>query len=85
MQLWIRGLQEARGSGRAEDIDLQNNFTYYGADWAGPIPEIEPDIVYVPETDCPFSNEQLRALPRMDVMSYLEGMQLYEQIIGMLP
>ncbi|CAB3991437.1 PREDICTED: uncharacterized protein LOC107331191 [Paramuricea clavata] len=71
IQLWIRGLQEARTSGRAEDIDFQNDSTYYGVDWAGPIPEIDPDIVAVPDTDCPFNNEQLRELPRLDGMTYL--------------
>lgn len=53
-------------------------------DWSGPIPEFEPDLVDIPDTQCPFNHEQLRGLPRMDGINYLDGIQMYSQIIAML-
>jgi hypothetical protein len=41
--------------------------------------------VEVPDTHCPFTNEQLRQLPQTNGITYLDGMQIYEQILAMLP
>ena len=60
-------------------VDAQN----YGIDWQGPIPDQDPDSVEVPETTCPFTEEQVNNLPTIDNLNSYEGSQIFNQITGL--
>ncbi|CAH3188561.1 unnamed protein product, partial [Porites lobata] len=62
MQLWISGLQEAWGSLGPEGEVFQGDYSNYGIDWQGPVPEQCPDYVEVPDTNCPFTEEEMHLL-----------------------
>lgn len=64
---------------------FQGDFTNYGIDWEGPVPEMSPDVVEVPETNCPFSEIQVNALPIVTNLSYIEAVHTFADIIKLLP
>jgi len=84
MQLWISGLQAAWGSQGPEDEVFQGDYANYGIDWQGPVPETSPDYVDVPDTNCPFTEEQRRVLPRTENLSYIEGVEAFSSIVSLL-
>ena len=61
------------------------DFTNYGIDWEGPVPETSPDVVEVPETNCPFSEVQANMLPTVTNLNYLEAVQTFIHIVNLLP
>lgn len=84
MQLWISGLQEAWNSLGPEGEVFQGDYSNYGIDWQGPVPEPCPDYVEVPETNCPFDEEEMHLLPRTDNLTYLEGLEVFNDLINLL-
>ncbi|XP_015751229.1 PREDICTED: uncharacterized protein LOC107331191 [Acropora digitifera] len=87
MQLWIRGLQEAWGSQTLEDEVFQNEGDDYGIDWSGPIPRTDSglyEMVEVPDTACPLTQEQIDLLPATGNMNYLEGVETLQQILNIV-
>ena len=49
----------------------QIDYNSYGIDWEGPIPEADTDLVKVPKTECPFTDEQLRQLQGSEKINYI--------------
>ncbi|CAH3122845.1 unnamed protein product, partial [Porites lobata] len=84
MQLWISGLQEAWGFLGPEGEVFQGDYSNYGIDWQGPVPEQCPDYVEVPDTNCPFTEEEMHLLPVTDNLTYLEGVEVFNQITNLL-
>lgn len=64
---------------------FQGGFSNYGIDWEGPVPEMSPDVVEVPVTNCPFSEIQVNALPTVTSLSYVDAVQTFADIINLLP
>ena len=63
---------------------LQEDPSNYGIDWQGPIPEQHPDSVEVPDTNCPFTEDELNLLPNTYDMNYLAGVDAFTHIKTML-
>ena len=66
-------------------FSLQNDYRNFGIDWQGPIPEPSPDVVDVPDTNCPFSDDQMHLLPNTDGLNYVEGIEVYQHITNLIP
>ena len=59
----------------------------YGIDWDGPPPRGNcetDDLVRVPDTACPFTQDQVSALPRTYNMNYLDGVETFQQILNLM-
>lgn len=66
-------------------LALQNEGNDYGIDWSGPIPQTDSslyEMVEVPDTACPLTQEQIDLLPATENMSYLEGVETLQQILN---
>lgn len=84
MQFWISGLQEALGFLGPEGEVFQGDYSNYGIDWQGPIPEQCPDYVEVADKNCPFTEEEMHLLPLKDNLTYIEGVEVFSEITNLL-
>lgn len=78
---------DPRLAGSMEDEVFQNEGDNYGIDWSGPIPRTDSglyEMVEVPDTACPLTQEQIDLLPATGNMNYLEGVETLQQILNIV-
>lgn len=62
----------------------QADYANYGIDWQGPVPDPSPDYVDVPDTTCPFTEEEMHTLPTTEDLTYVEGVEAFSYITSLI-
>lgn len=67
-------------------VFTQDDASTYGIDWDGPVTEVQPDFVEVPETNCPLADAQIEEVMNQvpEDVTIMNAVDVYLHVVSQI-